>query len=250
MQDFPSGLIRAGNAQIIKGDRAQACIPPLLTLYKAEQSRYSQYPQEFEDDVDEIGSATLDYEIESQWSGGTSHSEDLAEMEIDPTCDPRFLSNNGSLRTTDVSFRPHFVDDSYSPTSEECAPSEPVPDEDPVSSPLGPITPFGVFVDRVVASHFAGPKAALPITAPFDPNSIHYGAPPPAATLQYEVVEQQLAVPPTPDVMSMPSATLSYKKIADPLAEWVASFVWKVCTTGLCLHTQYTYVYATSHPST
>jgi hypothetical protein len=38
----------------------------------------------------------------------------------------------------------------------------------------------------------------------------------------------------------MPSATHSYKKVADPLAEWVAAYVWKVCTTGMSLNTQYT----------
>jgi hypothetical protein len=47
----------------------------------------------------------------------------------------------------------------------------------------------------------------------------------------------------------MPSATISYKKVADPLAEWVATFVWNVCTTGTCLDTYSTYVHATSIPS-
>jgi hypothetical protein len=51
-----------------------------------------------------------------------------------------------------------------------------------------------------------------------------------------------------PDVVPMPSPTPSYKKVADPLAEWVATFVWKVCTTGMCLHTQYTYVHTISKP--
>jgi len=251
MQDFSSGLIRAGNAQIIKGDRAQACIPPLLTLYQAEQTRHPQHLQELEEDVDEIGSGTLDYEIESQWSGGTSRSEDLAEMEIDPTCDHRLLSTigGGPLRASDVFLQhppPHFHD-SYSPPSEEGASSEPAPDEDPASSPLGPITPFGVFVDRAVpAPPFSGgPNVALPIAAPFEHDSVQYGVLPPHPTLQYEIADHQQDVPSVPDLMPMPSATLSYKKVADPLAEWVATFVWKVCTTGMCLHTQYTYVHTT-----
>jgi hypothetical protein len=46
----------------------------------------------------------------------------------------------------------------------------------------------------------------------------------------------------------MPSATLSYKKVADPLAEWVATFVWNVCTTGMCLDTYSAYVHATPIP--
>jgi hypothetical protein len=235
MQDFSSGLVRAGNAPIIKGDRAQACIPPLLTLYQTEQARYPQHFQEPEEDVDEIGSVTLDYEIESQWSGGTPHSEDLAEMEIDTTCDHRVVAS-------DV-FLPQFGD-SYSPPQEGASSSGPAPDEDPASSPLGPITPFGVFVDRAVAaSHFSS-KADLAITPPFDHNSTQY-APPHAATLPY--ANQQPEVFPTPDVVPMPPATLSYKKIADPLAEWIATFIWKVCTTGMCL--QYTYVHTPSIPS-
>jgi hypothetical protein len=40
----------------------------------------------------------------------------------------------------------------------------------------------------------------------------------------------------------MQSATRSCKKVADPLAEWVATYIWKVCMTGMSLHTQYTYV--------
>src|SRR5258708_27659238 len=62
MQDFSSGLIRVGNVPIIKGDRAQACIPPLFTLYHTEQARYPQHFQEPKEDVDEIGSVTLDCE--------------------------------------------------------------------------------------------------------------------------------------------------------------------------------------------
>ena len=227
MQDFSNGLIRAGNAPIIKGDRAQACIPPLLTLYQTEQAPHPEHFQEPEEDIDEIGSGTLDYEIESQWSGGTPHSEDLAEMEIDMTC--------GRAVTSDV-FLPRFGD-SYSPP-EQGASSEPVPDEDPASSPLGPITPFGVFVDRAVANPQFSSKR----------DSIQY-APPPPATLPYESVNEQSEVFPAPDVVPMPPATLSYKKVADPLAEWIATFVWKVCTTGMCLHAQYTYVHTPALPS-
>jgi hypothetical protein len=205
-----------------------------LTLYQTEQARPHQHVQDLEEDLEEIGSGTLDYEIESQWSGGTPRSEDLAEMEIDPSCDHRVAS--------DV-YLPQFGD-SYSPSEVGVR----VPDEDPASSPLGPITPFGVFVDRAVAtSHFSS-KVALPITPLFDHQSIQY-APPPPATTQFDAANQQLEVFATPDVLPMPS-TLSFKKVTDPLAEWVATFVWKVCTTGMCLHAQYTYVHESLIPST
>jgi hypothetical protein len=232
MQDFRSGLIRAGNAQIIKGDRAQACIPPLLTLYQTEQIRHSQHIHDPEEDIDEIGSGTLDYEIESQWSG-TSRSEDLAEMEIDSTGDHHYIGGDGPLRSDVFLQHPPRFDDSYSPSGEGAS-SAPIADEDPASSPLGPITPFGVFVDRAVA---------LPIPCPFEPDSVQYGVPPPPSTLQYESTQQQPDVSSAPDVVPMPSATLSYKKVADPLAEWVATFVWNVCTTGMCLDTYSAYVH-------
>ena len=237
MQDFSCGLIRAGNAPVIKGDRAQACIPPLLTLYQTEQARHPQHFQELDEDIDEIGSGTLDYEIESQWSGGTPRSEDLAEMEIDTTCDHRLVASDVFLPQFGVSYSP----------PEQGASSGPTADEDPASSPLGPITPFGVFVDRAVAASQFSSKVDLAITPPFDHSSIQY-APPPAATVPYESVKQQSEVFPAPDVVPMPPATLSYRKVADPLAEWIATFVWKVCTTGMCLHTQYTYVHTSSVP--
>jgi hypothetical protein len=103
----------------------------------------------------------------------------------------------------------------------------------------------------VAAAHFSGgPNVALPIAVPFEHDSVQYGVLPPHPTLQYEIADHQQDVPSVPDLMPMPSATLSYKKVADPLAEWVATFVWKVCTTGMCLHAQYTYVHEFLIPST
>lgn len=257
MRDFSSGLICAGNAQIIKGDRAQACIPPLLTLFQSEQPSPPQPSQEFEEDIDDdIGSSNLDYDIESQWSGGTSRSEDVTEMDIEAPSDhhPLPTVEGGAAHHHDQFPQFHqrhpLFDDSYSPTPEGGASPEPTAEEDPTSSPLGPITPFGVFVDRAVAaSQFSGgPEVVIPTLPPaatFGPHSpygIRYGAQPPASTHQYEAAGQrpETAMPPAQDVIPMPSATHSYKKVADPLADWVATYIWKVCTTGMSLHTQYT----------
>ena len=258
MRDFSSGLMCAGNAQIIKGDRAQACIPPLLTLFQAEQPCPSQPSQEFEEDADDdIGSSNLDYDIESQWSGGTSRSEDVTEMDIEAPSNHHHISVGGDAAYPGIPFpqlhqRHPLFDDSYSPTPDGGASPEPTADEDPASSPLGPVTPFGVFVDRAVAaSQYSGGSEiahpTLPPAATFGPHSpygVQYGTQLPDSTLQYETAGQrpETAMPPAQDVIPMPSATHSYKKIADPLAEWVATYTWKVCTTGMSLHTQYTYV--------
>ena len=259
MQDFASGLICAGNAQVIKGERAQACIPPLLTLFQAEQPYPPQPSQESEEDADDdIAFSNLDYDIESQWSGGTSRSDDVTEMDIEaPSYHHPLPAVEGDATYHGDSFskypqRHPLFDDSYSPTPEGGASPEPIADEDPASSPLGPITPFGVFVDRAVAtSQFSGgPEVGHPTLpsantfGPHPPYGIRYGDQLPASTLQYETAGQQAetAMPPAQDVIPMPSATHSYKKVADPLAEWVATYIWKVCTTGMSLHTQYTYV--------
>jgi hypothetical protein len=253
MRDFSSGLICAGNAQVIKGDRAQACIPPLLTLFQAEQPCPPQPSQEFEEDADDdVGFSNLDYDIESQWSGGTSRSDDVT-MDIEAPGD-----SFSKYPQSKYPQRHPLFDDSYSPTPEGGASPEPIADEDPASSPLGPITPFGVFVDRAVAaSQFSGgPGVRLP-TVPtattFGPHPTHgvqYGDQLLPSTLQYETAGQrpETAMPPVQDVISMPSATHSYKKVAEPLAGWVATYVWKVCTTGMSLHTQYTYVFLASFP--
>ncbi|KAI0265109.1 hypothetical protein BC834DRAFT_843742 [Gloeopeniophorella convolvens] len=101
-----------------------------------------------------MGSGALDYDIESQWSAGTSRSEDAAGMEVEtayshhslpPVAAGHYLDDASTQRR--VGFG-----DSYSPASEEGMSPEPAADEDPASSPLGPMTPFGVFVDRAVAA--------------------------------------------------------------------------------------------------
>ena len=62
-------------------------------------------------------------------------------MEIDPTYEHQIAS--GVFL--------HQFGDSYFPP-EESAYLKPAFNEDPTSSPLGPITPFGGFVDRAVAA--------------------------------------------------------------------------------------------------
>ena len=258
MQDFSNGLICAGNARVIKGDRAQACIPPLLTLFRAEQPCPPQHLQEFEEDPDDdIGFSNLDYDIESQWSGGTSRSDDVIEMDVEAPSFHNPLPAVQSDATHGDSIpkyhqRHPLFDDSYSPTPDGGTSPEPIVDEDPASSPLGPITPFGVFVDRAVAaSQFSGgPEVGFPTLppantfGPYPPYGIRYGEQLPHTTFQYEAAGQrtETAMPPAQDVIPMPSATHSYKKVAEPLAEWVATYIWKVCTTGMSLHAQYTYV--------
>ena len=47
--------------------------------------------------------------------------------------------------------------------------------------------------------------------------------------------EEAKAPPPASEPPVTMSTSVSYKKLAEPLADWVASYVWKVCTTGMSL---------------
>ena len=63
----------------------------------------------------------------------------------------------------------------------------------------------------------------------------------------YQQIEHPIqAAPPAPEAVATPTASIAYKKLAEPLAEWIANYVWKVCTTGMNLPATYAqpqYVY-------
>jgi hypothetical protein len=120
----------------------------------------------------------------------------------------------------------------FTPVFEEHSPG------DLISSPVGPVTPFGEFVDRVVAT------AAQADAAPewyshadnmcLDDNCdiVHHDSP----------KQRQFDLPKEPaplESVVTPSATAAYKKFSEPLSDWVANYVWKVCTTGMSLPSTY-----------
>jgi len=109
-------------------------------------------------------------------------------------------------------------------------------------SPMEPVTPFCDFVDRVVAGtlpskqsggmDFTGaenamPKARVPCLQDFQ----SAGA--------AQIVEQPKQPAQAPVSATISSSATAYKKLAEPLAEWMASYVWKVCTTGYNLPSNY-----------
>ncbi|KAF9076473.1 hypothetical protein BDP27DRAFT_799369 [Rhodocollybia butyracea] len=94
------------------------------------------------------------------------------------------------------------------------------------SSPIEPLTPFGDFIDRAVSS--------VPYSAPFEcsyvaeDNGYRFHPAQPDLDLQKEPVP---APAPALELVT-PTATSGYRKLSEPLSEWIANFVWKACTTG------------------
>jgi hypothetical protein len=119
----------------------------------------------------------------------------------------------------------------FSPIYEDDSPQM-VDGPDVASSPIGPTTPFGEFVDRVVAaSHSYTSLEVLHVATEADYKLTetthgHYYQYPP-----YHEEVKELPSVPEPVV----ATTVSNKKLAEPLADWVATYVWKVCTTGMSL---------------
>lgn len=126
----------------------------------------------------------------------------------------------------------YFEDDGglFAPILEDDSPD--MMNGDAGSSPIEPVTPFGDYVDRAVAALDAtvlplvptgSQELQLPISVDLD---CHFHPYP-----HVQAKEQSVAAvnehPPT--------ASLIHKQLAEPMAEWLVSYVWKVCTNVLVL---------------
>jgi len=245
-QNFYRGLTAAGNASVIKGTHAEASIPPPYTLVEA-----SQLPAEMPvdrrpgldgDADDEMSSDYLvmdqNLENQSQWSASSP-------MRID---DSGITQDGSQVRSVNsVSLIPDLVSydeqdyerGAFTPVFEDQSPGT-ASDPERGSSPLQPITPFGVYVDRAVSSQpFAVCEDALSndVAPQGYPYQDKICGPQCFQAEPYQPVAEQPREPvpaSVPEVVT-PSATASYKKLAEPLSAWVANYVWNVCTTGLSL---------------
>jgi hypothetical protein len=106
------------------------------------------------------------------------------------------------------------------------------------SSPMEPITPFVEFIDRAVAA----PQYSISDDAYADASATHECYQDTQAVLNAchtPPVFPSIAEPPPrhqPVVDTVfPSTTHGFKKLSGPLADWVANYIWKACTTGLSL---------------
>ncbi|GJE84102.1 hypothetical protein PsYK624_001770 [Phanerochaete sordida] len=248
-QGFHEGLAAAGNAVASKGAPAQAGIPPVSTLLASADRLNRPATHAMYD--------TLDEDVDDAMSSGDSvlgwHGEDTTQYTDDEDMSVELASDSGSVACTTGSSHMMRGDDDMDfgaayPANYERGAFSPVyedssPERDLGSSPLGPSTPFGDYVDRAVASQPAPPTHHVPVDPAPQPQYAYADDYCRAQCYQcQDYAPQEQAVqqaPPAPEPVQTPTASITYKKLAEPLAEWVANFVWKVCTTGMSMPSKY-----------
>ncbi|KAG6838008.1 hypothetical protein H0H93_008402 [Arthromyces matolae] len=231
-QVFCPGLTDAGNAPVIKGTHAEARFPPLnCPLTASHPTKENMLPSGPDVDADdEMGfeSSAMNvnhFDTRRQWRPSSPLVVDVEDVThfVPEHTNPAasiitdLASHNGRMDAANAS-TPVFEDD-HSPAS----------GPESGSSPLQPITPFGVYVDRAITSR----------TFNVSGNVVNHSFPSTGTTCgpqchQMPSAPQGPAPDPAPEVVT-PSATDSYKKLTEPLADWVSNFVWKACTTGYTL---------------
>lgn len=235
---------------VIKGAPAQACIPPVSALvanapYGPHHTSVTIYTSSSEDTDDNMSASTWQSD-----DGVSSLSDRQAEgMNLDHqsevlTC----LSNypSGVYVTGPDAGGVHaqraYNRGAFSPVYEENSPDL-LPSHDQASSPIGPATPFGEYVDRAVAdAHSTLGFDEIPQA--FTQHS-QYGFQRDYRGTQcyqcqhYPQPEQPANQVSAPEPVVTPPANADYKRLAEPISEWVANFVWKVCTTGMNLRPEY-----------
>ncbi|KAJ7095119.1 hypothetical protein B0H15DRAFT_92901 [Mycena belliarum] len=230
-QDFYCGLAVAdNNAFAIKGSRAEACIPPLYTVLSSDLPLGSDGDADDEMSSDYSALDRIHCDNESQWSSGS------LGMEIDYQSQLSNSSPASDLANYDEQF---YERGAFTPVFEDQSPGV-YSGPDVGSSPVGPVTPFGEFVDRAVAAD-SNPTCDEVISAnsqaaQYDrrnTGSHSYGSTLFPAYISSDRHKEDVPAP-APEVVT-PSATSGYRKLAEPLSEWVANYVWKACTTGFSL---------------
>ncbi|KAF8665689.1 hypothetical protein AX16_000142 [Volvariella volvacea WC 439] len=242
VQGFSRGLIGAEDASVIKGEHAEACILPRFLL-KARLALPGGAPADpphssdadADDEMSSEDSALDSFPLDSasQWSATSPAANGGNVMQLDDQCAVSCALGSsgvpvlGSRAYGYIHFTPGY-ESSGNVSGQEAG-----------SSPLGPVTPFGDFVDRAVAAQTYIPgdgvfQNAVPQAyAPQDGMRPPYVYPPVPA--QQVFIQDQVKQPPPPTDAVTPSANANYWRLAEPLSEWLANYIWKVCTTGLSL---------------
>ncbi|KAF7793630.1 hypothetical protein EIP86_004745 [Pleurotus ostreatoroseus] len=238
-QGFRQGLAVAGNAAVIKGGPAQASIPPISTLIAgADMARASLYgTAEDEDDLSPMDGVV-------GWQG-----EDVAQLiDEDEDMAAEHASDSGSLDYAYSGKSCAYQADHRDEQRVDCqyergafSPflDEPSPENDRNSSPVGPATPFADYVDRAVTESDHLQKESVTAAAVQYCNDEYCGAQCYECQRYQQSAAQVVQQPIAPEPIVTPSASTAYKRLAEPLSQWVANFVWKVCTTGMSLPSAY-----------
>lgn len=209
-QGRQQGLTSAADARVIKGNHAEACLPPMNAFLQ----NYGVNPSSVRTDANQRAHAEQNSTYASVWSTvNCEYPDDSTRGYVWPQ--------------VDNAFAPVLEDDS----------------EDMIgSSPIGPMTPFAEYVDRAVSASDVATLCDIPLKQ--EEIHLYHG-------LQcYDMMDYQYADPikqePVAPVSDpAPTASSKYKKFAEPMADFIVSYVWKVCNNSIALPaavSRFTYV--------
>lgn len=227
VQDFFPGLTVSGDAAVIKVTHAEAYIPPMHNLL--QEHNMSAAVQDF------IG-------CKPTTADGIHDPNSVFIATDQARCDSRHLWNDGQWRKegSHLAAWGHASQLTthgdaaacFTPILEDHSPGS-ASGPDIGSSPLEPLTPFTDFVNRAVTTQPDAPPDYHDLDS--------------AACYQEERIAQEIPLVPTfPSIADVPkqqeqvattspTATPGYKKLVEPLSEWIANYIWRACTTGYSL---------------
>lgn len=242
---FEEGLTVAENAAVIKGALAQARIPPISTLLSSAgyaSCTTEMYPRSPEEEVNMYSARWHcdDVSRSTEVSPATSAEYDMLVDYPDTHYEDYGTNTPSSYGAAGMYTSEEYDRGAFSPVFEDMSPDG-IPVADRASSPMGPNTPFADYVDSAFAAAPFVPAYGCSHSASASCEVRHVqdqccGAQ--CQQCQYGQPEQPVA-PPAPEPVVTPTATAAYKKLAEPLSDWIATYVWKVCTTGMSLPAEY-----------
>ncbi|KAG0705422.1 hypothetical protein DFH29DRAFT_799990 [Suillus ampliporus] len=212
-QGFHQGLTSTADVQVIKGNHAEACLPPLNPF--SQKCALNPSPSDIDQPM----------------------HVDHRKSTYAPVWSAQGYDSPDDSSTHDYVWPQ--VDNAFAPVLEDD--SEDLTNGDMGSSPIGPMTPFAEYVDRVVAT---SDVIIASDTIPLRQESLYqYGL------QSYDVVDYQYTDPVKQEPVASvgdpaPSASTKYKMFAEPMADWIVSYVWKVCNNSIVLPasvSRYTY---------
>ncbi|KAJ3516202.1 hypothetical protein NLJ89_g1275 [Agrocybe chaxingu] len=225
-QDFRSGLAAADNASVIKGTHAEACIPPMENRAQLPAPPPGIYPRHYAFDSNTgAGQGVMEllqFETRKIWEDSSRATYDGVDMHGENRYHHRDSSPQDAA--FDAARSSHLG--VFTPILEDQSPGS---GPGSGSSPLEPLTPFCDYIDRAVAAaHTAIQYEDRGIYQ--DTQAVPSACAPPV----FPSIAEQPQQDPITDTVT-PITTVDYKKLTEPLSEWMANYVWKVCTTGYSL---------------
>ena len=261
-QGFNEGLTVPDNVPVIKGELAQACIPPVRFTQPQAPAHGNMYlpPEELDEEMSGYPAAMQDWRSDDGAYGSDIPANEAKHYERMVLESPPEVDGDYTHRAIARSYSaPHVLTESYvgyergafSPVLEDCSSEgfgnlspEAADVIEPGSSPVGPATPFAEFVDNAIAAESQLLPAlqrnrAVEVAQAAAYSAHHDGYHVSCHQCQVYQAEQPVQQAPAADAVVAPVATAAYKKLAAPLSEWIVGYVWKVCTTGMRLSTEY-----------